>query len=134
METDMREWSRMNDQMRTAVLDELGSVKYERARVYYSAYPVTDNGVPINNLNDVAVEGKCVFVQEYESFWDNIDRGPAGTDYVSMVKENPTWLEVAVMADDMMGVTGDHHHQFLESIRQIDSVDGVKTMTFFMGS
>ncbi len=41
--------------------------------------------------------------------------------YRSPIMENPTWLEVALLANDMINCTGDNHHVYLEAIRPSDT-------------
>jgi hypothetical protein len=89
----------------------------------YSAYEQTSEGVPIDNLDRLAMEGKVCFVD---------DNGEE--PYRSSVVENPTWLTVARLANEMILATGDLHHVFLESINQKEEVEGIKIMEFFMGS
>ena len=65
-------------------------------------------------LGEVAVHGRVVLFCEHDRFW-----GP-GKDYVSEVLTDPTWLEVSLRASQMVEVTGDHHHVFLEGLDQAD--------------
>lgn len=83
------------------------------------------------NMNDIAFEGKGVLEEKYDEFWSD-----KGRDYRSPVVENPTWLEVALLADEMIRTTGDYHHSFLEGIRFFEekTVDGVSIYRFVMGS
>ncbi len=102
-------------------------------RVSYSAWGSEEDEFRIN-LDEVAVEGPVIFVQEHDEFW-----GP-GEDYKSELVENPTWLELCLLANDMINVTGDHHHIFLEGVYQlkdkfgVTEKDWVKVYRFSMGS
>ncbi|MEQ8785062.1 MAG: hypothetical protein RIC55_02130 [Pirellulaceae bacterium] len=96
--------------------------------VCFSAFPSDDDRLPIDNLDDVPIQGKVIFRAEADDFWGE------GHDYESDVVDSPTWLEVAVLADEMIKTTGDYHHQFLERVRVIDEEDGVKVARFSMGS
>ena len=78
--------------------------------IRYSAYIVDKEGIPINNLDDIAVKGKVRFYQKHDEFYGK------GKDYVSKVVENPTWLDVSKLANNMIKVTGDKHHIFLEGV------------------
>lgn len=95
--------------------------------VYYSAYEHDSNEIPINNLDDIAVKGKVYFFEEH------VTTGP-GTDYTSPIVENPTWLQVAILANEMIKTTGDTHHIFLENIEILKEENGIKQMGFRMGS
>lgn len=77
---------------------------------------------------EVAVEGKCKFIEKNEYAWGN------GGSYESDVVESPVWMTVAFLAEAMINKTGDTHHIFLEGIRVRKEVDGVKICEFVMGS
>ncbi len=101
-----------------------------KGKVYvaYSAYETQDD-VPINNLGEVAVQGRCIF----------LDEGYGGKPYQSYIVENPTWLQLCVVANDMIKKTGDKHHIFLEGVRYDKRGtdgrnDGVRVYRFSMGS
>ena len=103
----------------------------EKSYVFYSAYKTskaTDN--PLNNLKQVAIKGKVVLVQDNDEFWGE------GKAYRSDTVENPTWLDIAVMANKMIKTVGDFHHIFLEGVfpTKGKTHDGVKIYTFSMGS
>ena len=99
--------------------------------VKYSAYQKTPGtaGIPIDNLDAVAVKGKVFFVQPHHSFWGK------GKNYISKTVQNPTWLDVAVLANDMIKTVGDKHHVFLEEIEERHTYyDKTKQLHFSMGS
>ncbi len=81
--------------------------------VRYSAYKMDIVGVPINNLDNIAIKGKFKFYQKCDPFFSE-----KGKDYISKLVTNPTWLEVAILANDMIKITGDKHHVFLEGVRK----------------
>jgi hypothetical protein len=81
-------------------------------------------------MDEVAVEGKAVFIMNYDEFW-----GGEGMDYRSEIKTNPTWLDVAVLADAAIRCTGDTHHCFLEGLQPVgESILGAPIYEFIMGS
>ena len=63
-----------------------------------------------DDLGKVAVKGKCVFT--YHSMYTD---GGEET-YRSAMIENPTWLEVAFIANEAIRVSQDYDHCFLEWI------------------
>ena len=95
-----------------------------KCHVIYSAYDSDENGDPINNLDDIAATGPVVF--ESNSYY--------GHDF-SVRLIDPTWLDVAVVANDMIIETQDFHHIYLEGIMVIrgDHQD-VSYATINMGS
>ena len=102
--------------------------------VIYSAW---DSGEYRNNLHDVAVHGHIQFVHHVSEFWCGVD---GGVTYVSEVVIDPTWLDLCLLANDMMNITGDKHHCYLEAISRnkdkfsVDSSAFVEIYKFSMGS
>ena len=97
--------------------------------ITYSAYPTDEDGVPIDNLDEVAVEGPAIFVNANKLGWGN------GSPYKSAIIENATWLELTLVASEMMKITGDDHHSFFEGIHCLTSdKDEVPQYDFIMGS
>lgn len=104
-----------------------------KPHVFFSAYDTTpETGNPINNLNEVAIKGKCVLFAKADDFWGD----EASFDYYSPVLENPTWLEVAVHADAAIIATRDFHHCFLEDMSKTGILNDsdVPYYEFSMGS
>lgn len=85
---------------------------HKRCYVSYSAYDSDDSDVPIDNLDNVAIEGKVVFASKRNEFYG----GEKSKNYQSEVIENPTWLQVCVYANEMIKTTRDLHHVFLEGV------------------
>lgn len=107
----------------------------QQLRVDYSASENDENDVPIDNLDEVAVPGKVVLTQERDTFYG----GPKSRSYRSVVLENPTWLQVAVCANEMIKVTRDHHHVFLEGLdkkgeERTETGEVITIYEFSMGS
>lgn len=100
----------------------------EKPIVFYSAYQSDAADLPIDNLDEVAIDGKVRFHAEHDP-----DAGE-GRPYTSAVVDSPTWLDVAVLANEMIKTTGDSHHQFLESIFIVGEKNGTKLARFSMGS
>ena len=145
MNNDYDKWSQMQDEMNDAVAAAIDGKVF----VYYSAYNYQKDNpeLPINNLNKVAIRGKVIMTQPYDDFWDgagvryvnfngNVVVESEGKAYESAVLENPTYLELAVLANAMMQVTGDFHHSFFEAVNSTGRVkdDDVKIYEFSMGS
>ena len=85
-----------------------------------------------------------VFIEKGDDFFGN------GESYESDVYHNPTWLDVCVIANEMICRTGNFHHVYLEGIHLQEGLlhpsgvllsignaipeEGVKTARFEMGS
>jgi hypothetical protein len=116
-------WDAIEDRIEV-VLQAKGQEKI----VLYSSYDEDDEDNPVDNLDEVAAKGKVIFVCKYDGFWGE------GKDYRSEVLKNPTWMQVALCANEMIKTTGDQHHVFLEGIQKIKEEDGVSIYKFLMGS
>lgn len=99
--------------------------------VFYSAYTKTDD-IPIDNLDLVPHVGLIQFQAPAAS--KGFTDGEESQAYVSGVIESPTWLDLCVMANDMMKMTKDFHHVYLEDICDLDERGDVTIATFSMGS
>ena len=91
----------------------------ENKKVVYSAYESDEWDTPIDNLSEIPIEGKVVFMDEKGEF-------------KSGVFESPTWLDIAVIANRMLNETNDYHLYF-EQI-DIHEEGGVNIATLIMGS
>lgn len=70
----------------TAIHDELA--KYIRnPKVKYAAFQTDADGVPIDNLNEVAIEGQVI-------------ARSCRNDYESFQMTNPSWLDLAMAANE----------------------------------
>ncbi|HEV3026347.1 MAG TPA: hypothetical protein VG457_02185 [Planctomycetota bacterium] len=98
------------------------------ALVIYSAYEMDAEGLPVDNLDQVAVAGRCRFVQKNDPFFGR------GEDYQSPTVSSPTWLQLCRLANEMILATGDQHHVFLEGVSELREENGVKVFQFEMGS
>jgi len=83
------------------------------------------------DMNEVAIEGTCRIVMPHDVWGSD-----GGEDYASPVVVNPTWIQLAVLADQGIRVCGDYHHIFFENVRcvGIELITGVQTYKFIMGS
>jgi hypothetical protein len=100
--------------------------------VHYSANPRDDDDIPVDNLDEVAVDGKVIFVAEGDEFYG----GDESSDYQSPVLENPTWLELCKHFNDQIKTTGDYHHIFFEGVYKTkkNPIEGVPVYRFATGS
>lgn len=54
--------------------------------------------------------------------------------YQSEIIDNPTWLDLCVFANDMIQITGDYHHVFLEGVENKGQEGNTGIYEFVMGS
>lgn len=117
----------IDDKIRAA----LEAAGHKRELVTYSAYKSDAEDCPIDNLDQVAVQGRCVLVAAADDYWG----GSRSKPYRSPVLENPTWLQVCVCANAMIRRTRDQHHVFLEGLVKLKKpIKGVPAYRFSMGS
>jgi len=95
--------------------------------VYYSAYESTPEGIPIDNLDEVPIKGKIKVVEQGSDFFGS------GKGYRSKVLDSPTWLELCVVANEMIIATGDLHHIYLEAVMVSTSRDSKQALTLIDG-
>ena len=86
-----------------------------RCAVIYSAYSNDDNDLPTNNLDEVPYKGTFTVKGDYHEYWNP---GGQGGTYVSEPITDPTWLQLAVLANDSIHATQDFHHVFFESVEK----------------
>src|SRR5689334_14030012 len=95
-------WAEAMDKMNRAVAAACRAAGMMEVHVDYSAYSLDGGtGVPINNLSDVAAEGKVRMIAVADEYWGGKD----SQEYRSEVLESPTWLAVAVEANRSIPVT-----------------------------
>lgn len=123
----------MLEEVYQAMLDEIHQIVRNRigdpVHVIYAANPWIGNeneAMPVNNLNDIAIEGECRVRLFASPYWGN------GEDYISEVLENPTWLDLCVCANEAIVTTDDFHHTFFEGVFEVE--DGSRIFELEMGS
>lgn len=126
----MSDYSRKLDIIEKRVYKELKKRGCKEVCVIYSAYETDEEGLPVDNLNEIAVKGKCKFVGFADDFWG----GKEAQDYTSPVLTDPTWLDLCYYANEMILTTNDHHHVFLEGVYKIKTKENINTYEFSMGS
>ena len=107
--------------------------------VIYSNYDEDKDDVPIDNLSEIAIKGKCVVIDDSDSYWG----GKSSKRYVSPILDNPTWLDLCVCSNQAIIETNDHHHVFLEGVdlnktkklrEELGVAEDVAVYEFAMGS
>jgi len=91
--------------------------------VVYSAYPYDDDGLPVDNLDQIAILG---LAQAEDEIW---------ASYVGPVLENPTWLQLTIEANRMIIASGDYHHIYFEAIQVMRKTEnGTQILSLDFGS
>jgi len=76
----------------------------------------------------VAYVGSIRFAEKHDAFWG------AGSDYQSRNLINPTWLDLAIIANAQIRTTGDQQHIFLEGFEVIKMQGEVALGLLWLGS
>jgi hypothetical protein len=115
-------WGERFDKIQQRVANAIKGKCY----VQFSAYQQDKHGLPVDNLDEVAFHGKVKFVIKQDSW--------RADTYMSPVITNPTWLDVAILANEMIKQTKDTHHVYLEDIEATGKQGEVTILEFVMGS
>ena len=130
--TNLGAWNdatnRMNEEVHSAI-------RHPHTCVNYAAYENDENGIPIDNLHEVAIKGLVQVIRIRANHELAGGYPDESEDYFSPVLTNPTWLDLAVAANEMIRTTGDFDHCFFEDFKIIGvNVNGVQAVDLFMGS
>ena len=91
-----------------------------------------------SDLDKVAFHGIVCFIEIRQSLHGFKDGKTDSVVYTSPVTHNPTFLDVAAYADEMLHVMGDEHHIFLARVdiigTQYHDGSGIKFAGFSMES
>jgi len=110
-----------------ATLESLLDQRIPNRVVQFDAYP--DDVDPLVMIGQVAIQGDVVFRQPANHFFGN------GHEYASAAVHNPTWLDVAVLCNEMLLDTANLHYVYLEGIDGTgEEQDGCPVYRFVMGS
>jgi len=115
--------------MCTKIREAIGQPGLKRV-VEYSCYKSSAIRLPIDNLDEVAFKGKIMFRDKPVEPWSE----EGAEDYVSRVLTDPTWLEMAVIANEMIHTIKNFRHVFFEGFEIVGEENGVKVADFMMGS
>jgi hypothetical protein len=96
--------------------------------VYFSAYTLDEDQVPVDNLDEVPVTGKLLVRGS------RLRGGQRGTEYESCVLENPSWLDLCGIANDQIIATRDREHRYLEGIEVVENNGDVQLTAFRLGA
>lgn len=101
--------------------------KYKQECIIIYRVGMSNDGTIVNNLDQVAVEGKVRFASSRRAFLESKKQ----KDYRSKIVVNPTWLDVAVMANEMVAYTASKYRCF-DDIEFVVEQNSIKKMTFVM--
>lgn len=122
-------WSKATDHLQNKVDDAIVGQHF----VFYSHYDLDEDDIPMDNLMETPY-GHLPDVMPIVIEEEGLGYGD-GQDYKSKPLLNPTWLELAVEANEMIKTTGNRHHVFFENLNLTGEIrDGCRIAKFSMGS
>jgi hypothetical protein len=130
------------EKMEDKVDEACKAKEHERVDVIYATYEFDQYDTPIYNLDDVPLKGKVKFIDQdalkegnfFDFMFDNQEDNPYES-FESEVMDSPTWLELAVLTNEMIQITNNRHHVYLEDVVVIEvKDDGVQIAMIQMGS
>ena len=117
-------WNKAYDAMQTKVAESCRGavqVRYSPLRSYH-------DGTPMDDLDSVIAKGAVAVLDDKHHY-------EAGDQmlFISPIIYSPTWLDLAVIANDMLNRTMDNH-TFLENYQVIGKHGNVTIIALTMGS
>lgn len=110
------------------VINGIKSIGSKEIIVVYKAYEEDTQQMPIDNLEQIAVQGKVRFASSANVYGRKI----TGLDYLSKIFVNPTWLQAAFLANQMLEKNGERRRICLENILVCRRENGIKKAVFLM--
>lgn len=120
----------IQDIMQITLSKSLQSLGFER-HLTYAVFTYDKNGIMINNLNHEAWHGHAVFRHDY---YFNSNNELKAINYVSPIIKNPTWLDVAILANTAIIATKDYNHNWFEGLEPIKFDKGISFFNILLGS
>jgi hypothetical protein len=98
--------------------------------VVFSAYGLDADKVPIDNLDDIPIIGRV----SIRGNRNRIHGGQRSKDYESPIMDDPTWLELCVIANEQMAATRDQDHRYLEHVDVVENRGDIQIAVFCLGA
>ena len=114
-----------------SICERVESYVGEETAARFSNYKRTRAGLPIDNLDAVAIRGRAIIVAEADSVWGGDDSQP----YQSEVLEKPTWLELCGVLHEQIQSTKDIQHVHLEGVERtggFSTIDGKRVSKYVL--
>ena len=123
-----------SDKVRSAMGEKISKRIGENHDVEYCCFVENDEGVIVDNLDQVAINDLVVFVAEPDDCWDDDAQGA----FQSPCLDLPTWMDLCVTLQEQISFSSDTGHIAFEDILHTGTmkVDGkrVQIYQFVLGS
>jgi len=121
----MNKYKEACDKMDAKITEKIDGEVY----VFYSVYKTDEEDLPVDNLDEVAFEGKVAVICNWPSILSPKEI------LVSDILRDPTWLDLTVISNYFIEKTGDYHHRFFEGYHIVGETHSrVSLIEFHMGS
>jgi len=101
--------------------------RYKQECVIIYRVGISNDNTIVDNLDEVVVKGKVRFASSRRVFFERKEE----KDYRSRIVVNPTWLDVSVMANEMVQYTGSKYRYF-DGVELVIEQNNIKKMIFVM--
>ncbi len=114
-------WNTLNENQQEYYI----STKYDSEYASYCIYTGNDT---LQNPDEIAINGSCIVYEDQNDDWNS-------SGYIGDVLENPSYGDILLEADNVLKITGDNHHVFLEGFNIVSYTDsGMAIINLCMGS
>jgi hypothetical protein len=100
-----------------------------KCSVFFSAYKLDADKLPIDNLDDVPISGRVLI----RANRDRIRGGQLSKDYESPIMESPTWLDLCVIANVQIIATRIRDRRYLEHVEVVGNESDIQIAEFRLG-
>jgi hypothetical protein len=97
--------------------------------VFFSAYTLDVNKVPVDNLDDIPITGTILIKGKRET-----RGGQRGKDYESSIMLSPTWLDLCVIANEQIAATRDRERRYLEHVEVVETIGDLQIAVLRLSS
>jgi hypothetical protein len=111
-----------------AIQDRIKRSVGRKCVLFFSAYSLDADRLPVDNLDDVPIWGK---VQIKSRPIKGVQRR---YEFESAVMKSPTWLELCGIANDQLIATRDRNHHYLEAVELVETVGDIQIAEFHFGT
>jgi hypothetical protein len=111
-----------------AIQDRVRQAIGRKCFVFFSAYALDNDNLPVDNLDDVPLTGKIVVRA------GRVPGVSSSLGYQSPVMVSPTWLDLCIVANEQIVKTRDRSRCYLEQVDAIEAVGDIQFVALRLGS
>ena len=100
-----------------------------KCSVYFSAYKLDADKLPVDNLDDIPISGRVLI----RANRDRIRGGQLSKDYESPIMESPTWLDLCAIANLQITATRVRERRYLEHVEVVGTKTDIQIAEIRLG-